>query len=87
MMPSLLLKKKCPSWIMTVLAWILLGTLRQNSSVAMVVAASKAAEAYVGGTPHSKVIDLDDVSFPEAMKDPSNPLWFLKFYAPWCGHW
>lgn len=41
---------------------------------------------YAGGAAHSSVIHLDEESFPQAIKDPANPLWFLKFYAPWCGH-
>eukprot|EP00980_Cylindrotheca_fusiformis_P001973 scaffold443_cov125-Cylindrotheca_fusiformis.AAC.22 len=42
--------------------------------------------AYTPGTPHDAVVQLDKNSFPEAINDPANPLWFLKFYAPWCGH-
>mmetsp|Transcript_10543 Transcript_10543/g.25395 ORF Transcript_10543/g.25395 Transcript_10543/m.25395 type:complete len:435 (-) Transcript_10543:178-1482(-) len=41
---------------------------------------------YNGGTPHEKPVDLDNDSFQAAIDDPANPLWFLKFYAPWCGH-
>lgn len=41
---------------------------------------------YVGGTPHDKPVDLGDDSFQAAIEDPANPFWFLKFYAPWCGH-
>lgn len=36
-----------------------------------------------GGAAHSTVIDLDGESFSQAIKDPANPLWLLKFYAPW----
>lgn len=36
--------------------------------------------------PHSSVQQLTDSSFDSALKDPANGLWFLKFYAPWCGH-
>jgi len=45
-----------------------------------------AAGEYVGGTPHEKPVDLGDDSFNEAIQDLSNHFWFLKFYAPWCGH-
>jgi len=41
---------------------------------------------YVGGTPHDKPVDLDNDSFQVAIDDVANPFWFLKFYAPWCGH-
>ncbi|CAJ1953422.1 unnamed protein product [Cylindrotheca closterium] len=41
---------------------------------------------YVPGKINGEVVILDTKSFPEAIKDPSNPLWLLKFYAPWCGH-
>lgn len=42
---------------------------------------------YVGGNPHDKPVDLDNDSFEEAINDKANQFWFLKFYAPWCGHW
>ena len=42
---------------------------------------------YVGGTPHDKPIHLENDSFQTAIDDEANPFWFLKFYAPWCGHW
>ena len=42
---------------------------------------------YIGGIPHDKPVNLDDDSFQAAIDDNENPLWFLKFYAPWCGHW
>lgn len=38
------------------------------------------------GTPHSTVIALDGSNLQSSLDDPSNPLWLLKFYAPWCGH-
>mmetsp|Transcript_28290 Transcript_28290/g.41056 ORF Transcript_28290/g.41056 Transcript_28290/m.41056 type:complete len:482 (+) Transcript_28290:104-1549(+) len=38
------------------------------------------------GVPHDTVIDLTDETFDSHMNDPANGLWFLKFYAPWCGH-
>ena len=38
------------------------------------------------GTPHSSVQTLTKSNFREAIQDPANGLWILKFYAPWCGH-
>lgn len=38
------------------------------------------------GTPHSTVVDLTADTFDDHLSDPANGLWFLKFYAPWCGH-
>eukprot|EP00429_Kryptoperidinium_foliaceum_P009519 CAMPEP_0176011390 /NCGR_PEP_ID=MMETSP0120_2-20121206/5260_1 /TAXON_ID=160619 /ORGANISM="Kryptoperidinium foliaceum, Strain CCMP 1326" /LENGTH=229 /DNA_ID=CAMNT_0017344253 /DNA_START=8 /DNA_END=694 /DNA_ORIENTATION=+ len=46
---------------------------------------SSAAE-YVPGSPLSQVVALDEASLEAALKDTANPIWFLKFYAPWCGH-
>ncbi len=43
----------------------------------------KAKADYVHGTPVKSVIALDGTSFHAAIKDPANPFWFLKFYAPW----
>mmetsp|Transcript_3255 Transcript_3255/g.7146 ORF Transcript_3255/g.7146 Transcript_3255/m.7146 type:complete len:434 (-) Transcript_3255:698-1999(-) len=41
---------------------------------------------YAGGITHEKPVDLDDNTFEIAINDEVNPFWFLKFYAPWCGH-
>jgi len=38
------------------------------------------------GKPHDTVIPLTDENFESHLNDPSNGLWLLKFYAPWCGH-
>lgn len=38
------------------------------------------------GKPHSTVQTLTTKNFNEALNDPANGLWLLKFYAPWCGH-
>jgi thiol-disulfide isomerase/thioredoxin len=44
----------------------------------------RAVEAF--GKAHSTVQTLTKDNFQIALEDPSNGLWFLKFYAPWCGH-
>mmetsp|Transcript_54588 Transcript_54588/g.81039 ORF Transcript_54588/g.81039 Transcript_54588/m.81039 type:complete len:426 (-) Transcript_54588:470-1747(-) len=39
------------------------------------------------GVVHSEVKALTDSDFDKVVaQDPLNGLWFLKFYAPWCGH-
>ena len=43
-----------------------------------------AVEAH--GKAHSTVQTLTKENFQSALEDPANGLWFLKFYAPWCGH-
>ena len=42
--------------------------------------------AYEVGKPAGSVVALKSDTFQTAISDPVNPLWFLKFYAPWCGH-
>lgn len=42
--------------------------------------------ALTTGQPHSTVQTLTKDNFDEALNDPANGLWLLKFYAPWCGH-
>jgi protein disulfide-isomerase-like protein len=49
-------------------------------------AAAVEAGAVTLGTPQSAVATLDGSNLQAAIEDPSNPLWVLKFYAPWCGH-
>eukprot|EP00536_Pseudo-nitzschia_multiseries_P002916 jgi/Psemu1/284062/fgenesh1_pg.41_\ len=44
------------------------------------------AGEHVAGTVHETPVDLDNDSFQAAIEDSANPFWFLKFYAPWCGH-
>ena len=46
---------------------------------------ASAAEAS-WGTPHDKVIALNGSNLQSSIDDPANPLWLLKYYAPWCGH-
>jgi len=38
------------------------------------------------GKPHSTVQILTEDNVDDALNDPANGLWLLKFYAPWCGH-
>lgn len=47
---------------------------------------ARVAAEYQTGIPHKAVVNLDPSTFTKAIKDPANPNWFLKFYAPWCGH-
>jgi len=35
------------------------------------------------GKQHATVQVLDRGNFRTAIEDPANPLWLLKFYAPW----
>jgi len=42
--------------------------------------------ALTTGEPHSTVQTLTKENFDEALNDPANGLWLLKFYAPWCSH-
>jgi len=36
---------------------------------------------------HKRVINLTSSTFSTAvLEDAENPIWLLKFYAPWCGH-
>jgi hypothetical protein len=37
------------------------------------------------GTPADEVVALKVENYHQALQDPANSLWFLKFYAPWCG--
>jgi hypothetical protein len=38
---------------------------------------------FTAGTPVKKVIALGPTTFNQAIQDPANSLWLLKFYAPW----
>ncbi|MGK3752659.1 MAG: hypothetical protein ACI8RD_004963 [Bacillariaceae sp.] len=57
------------------------------SAIWLLVSSTIVVAEYVGGSPHEAPVDLDDDSFAGAISDSANQIWFLKFYAPWCGHW
>ena len=42
---------------------------------------SKSCPGHFGGS--SKVVNLCESHFPDKNSDK---VWFIKFYAPWCGH-
>jgi len=42
--------------------------------------------AVFASTLHSTVQTLKESNFDDALADPANGLWLIKFYAPWCGH-
>lgn len=44
------------------------------------------APTFARATPHSTVQELTMSNIDGSLADPANGLWFLKFYAPWCGH-
>lgn len=48
--------------------------------------ALSATAPYVPGTVPSTPVALTRDNFDQALRDPATPLWYLKFYAPWCGH-
>ena len=33
-----------------------------------------------------EVVDLDDNNFSKLVEKDKTSIWFIKFYAPWCGH-
>jgi protein disulfide-isomerase-like protein len=59
-------------------------TLLYSTTVA--VAAAAASPATTIGQPHSTVQTLTSTNINTHLSDTANPLWLLKFYAPWCGH-
>jgi hypothetical protein len=57
--------------------------MRLTALSLIVVWSTPVYSQYTPGIPQSRVISLGPSTFPEAVKDIANPLWFLKFYAPW----
>ena len=39
--------------------------------------------AFENGVAHKRPVDLTQATFEAALNDPANPVWLLKFYAPW----
>eukprot|EP00586_Coscinodiscus_wailesii_P003666 CAMPEP_0172488576 /NCGR_PEP_ID=MMETSP1066-20121228/18170_1 /TAXON_ID=671091 /ORGANISM="Coscinodiscus wailesii, Strain CCMP2513" /LENGTH=451 /DNA_ID=CAMNT_0013255889 /DNA_START=169 /DNA_END=1524 /DNA_ORIENTATION=+ len=56
----------------------LMGLLTTILTIQTVIVCSSSA--------HDSVQKLTEKNFDEALADPANGLWLLKFYAPWCGH-
>lgn len=54
--------------------------------IALVSAVCAAPPPLKTGKPHSSVQILGQNNLHQAIQDPANGLWLLKFYAPWCGH-
>ena len=59
---------------------------RMMRLVLALLSLATSARATPLGTAHKEVVTLDRSSFRQAIEDPANPRWLLKFYAPWCGH-
>jgi hypothetical protein len=47
--------------------------------------AAESAEplTFENGVAHKRPVDLTQSTFEAALNDPANPVWLLKFYAPW----
>ena len=52
-------------------------------AVAKRSAAAPVDNGFQPGVVASKVIHLRRDNFKQAVEDPANPVWLLKFYAPW----
>lgn len=61
-------------------------SLRYNLVTAILLAVSSYTTIVSCNKVHSTVQELTEANFDSALEDPANSLWFLKFYAPWCGH-
>ena len=48
-----------------------------------VVGGATAAEFEAGTAVDGQVVALTKSNFKLAIRDPANPFWLLKFYAPW----
>lgn len=54
--------------------------------VAVLLSHCSVSAAYTGGKPHSSVVKLTKGDFQDALDDPANPIWFLKYvlYCTFC---
>ena len=55
-------------------------------SVLFAAAAAASDAAYHPGVRATTPVALTPSNMDQALSDAANPIWFLKFYAPWCGH-
>lgn len=62
---------------------ISLGALGLALVCALPAQVAGSGEAFTVGTKPDTVVALTAANFDEALKDPANPFWFLKFFAPW----
>jgi hypothetical protein len=54
-----------------------------NLILAVGLAANSMNSEYVPGEPKHTPVELSRFTFQNALEDPANSLWLLKFYAPW----
>lgn len=52
----------------------------------LLVTSSKPRAAGSSTNDHTFVVDLSDADFDMKVGNGTNGAWFVKFYAPWCGH-
>lgn len=71
--------KDIASWVMTKASAVVMAKLGQKSSGSK--GSNTGSEFYRG----TDVVDLDDANFHSKVTN-SEELWFVEFYAPWCGH-
>ncbi|WPT13493.1 Protein disulfide-isomerase like 2-2 [Picochlorum sp. SENEW3] len=69
------------SWAMSQANKIVLGRLGQKSSSSSSRSGGSTSGFYAG----SDVIDLTDSNF-HSLVTKGHDMWFVEFYAPWCGH-
>jgi hypothetical protein len=71
------------------LSYCLLGALAAALTILpenAIAAESAEPLTFENGVAHKRPVDLTQSTFEAALNDPANPVWLLKFYAPWCGH-